>query len=72
MKEQNKHYAGEILVDKLQTAYQKLKDKEVAAIVYDRPQLLYFLKQHPDIEMQVGMEEYFKQGYGFALPKIAG
>lgn len=64
-----KYNAREISVDKLQTAFQKLKDKEVVAIVYDRPQLLYFLKQHPDIDMQVGKEEYFKQGYGFAFPK---
>ena len=61
--------AKQISVDNLQAAFQKLKDKEVVAIVYDRPQLLYFLKQHPGNDIQVGTEEYFKQGYGFAFQK---
>jgi polar amino acid transport system substrate-binding protein len=64
-----KYKARQISVVNLETAFQKLKDKEVVAIVYDRPQLLYFLKQHPDAGIQVGKEEYFKQGYGFAFPK---
>lgn len=64
-----KYNADEIYVDNLKNAVQKLKNKEVVAIVYDRPQLLYFLKQHPDDNVTVGKEEYFKQGYGFAFPK---
>lgn len=64
-----KYNAKQILVDNLETAFQKLKDKEVVAIIYDRPQLLYFLKQHPDDDVQVGKEQYFKQGYGFAFQK---
>ncbi len=64
-----KYNAKQISVDNLQAAFQKLKDKEVVAIVYDRPQLLYFLKQHPGNDIQVGKEEYFKQGYGFAFQK---
>jgi polar amino acid transport system substrate-binding protein len=64
-----KYNAKQISVDNLATAFQKLTDKEVVAIVYDRPQLLYFLKQHSGDNVQVGKEEYFKQGYGFAFPK---
>lgn len=28
-----------------------------------------FLKTHPGHEIQVGKQEYYKQGYGFAFPK---
>lgn len=52
----------------LDEAYQKLKNKEVDAVLYDRPQLLYFLKRHPDNKVQVAKAEYYKQGYGFAFP----
>ena len=61
--------ATPVQVDNLDSAYQLLKDKKVAAVVYDRPQLQYYLKTHPDDEIQVGVAQYYKQGYGFAFPK---
>ncbi|MDN6280482.1 MAG: transporter substrate-binding domain-containing protein, partial [Psychroflexus sp.] len=52
----------------LSDAFKKLKNKEVDAIVYDRPQLLYHLKNHPDENLYLAKAEYYKQGYGFAFP----
>lgn len=57
-----------VVVQNLDEAYQKLKNKEVDAVVYDRPQLLYFLKFKKDKQVQVSKAEYYKQGYGFAFP----
>ena len=36
-------------------------------MVYDRPQLLYFLKKHNE-NLYITNAEYYKQGYGFAFP----
>lgn len=63
--------ATPVPVDNLDSAFQQLKDKNVVAIVYDRPQLQYYLKTHPDDEIQVGVAQYYKQGYGFAFPKLS-
>ena len=52
----------------LEEAVGKLKAKEVEAIVYDRPQLLYYIKQHQDDNLFIAKAEYYKQGYGFAFP----
>lgn len=48
--------------------YQLLRNRDIDAVVYDRPQLLYFLKEHRDQTMAVSAAEYVRQGYGFALP----
>lgn len=50
-------------------AMSKLKDKEVDAVVYDRSQLLYYMKNHKDENLFIAKAEYFKQGYGFAFPE---
>lgn len=54
-------------VKNLDDAITKLKNKEVNAVVYDRPQLLYFLKKNYDESLYLAKAEYFKQGYGFAF-----
>ena len=36
--------ATTVPVENLDSAYQQLKDKKVVAVVYDRPQLQYYLK----------------------------
>ncbi|MBV2246555.1 MAG: transporter substrate-binding domain-containing protein [Lentimicrobium sp.] len=51
----------------LNEAITHLKNKEVDAVVYDRPQLLYFLKKHNE-NLYITNAEYYKQGYGFAFP----
>ncbi|MEN2281506.1 transporter substrate-binding domain-containing protein [Algoriphagus sp. SE2] len=52
----------------LEEAIEKLKNKEVEAVVYDRPQLLYYIKQNQTENLYLAKAEYFKQGYGFAFP----
>jgi len=52
----------------LQEAMDKLQAKEVEAVVYDRPQLLYYLKQNQDENLYIAKAEYYKQGYGLAFP----
>lgn len=55
-------------VDNLDEAIAKLKNKEVDAVVYDRPQLLYYVKEQKDENLFIAKAEYYKQGYGFAFP----
>lgn len=65
-----KEYKARITgVDNLMDAMSKLKNKEVDAVVYDRPQLLYYMKNHKDEDLFIAKAEYFKQGYGFAFPE---
>lgn len=56
-------------VENLEEAVQLLDDKQVEAIVYDRPQLMYYLNKHRDEELEIAMAEYYNQGYGFAFSK---
>ena len=53
-------------VNSLAEGYEMLKKKEVVAVVYDRPQMRYFLKKKGDDKMHLSKAEYYKQGYGFA------
>lgn len=57
-----------VLVDNLSQAHNLLKNKEVYGIVFDKPQLKYFLESNPDKKLIVASTEYLKQGYGFAFP----
>lgn len=52
----------------LKEAMDKLENKTVDAVVYDQPQLMYFLKEHNDDDLYIAKAEYYKQGYGFAFP----
>lgn len=63
----NEYNARAVVVDNLEQAYKKLKSKDVVAVVYDRPQLMYFLKKNGEDHMSVSKAEYYKQGYGFAV-----
>ncbi|MCG2462759.1 transporter substrate-binding domain-containing protein [Flavobacteriaceae bacterium F89] len=62
------HNCKEVAETDLNEAIAKLNAKEVDAVVYDRPQLLYFLKNHMDEKLYIAKAEYYKQGYGFAFP----
>jgi polar amino acid transport system substrate-binding protein len=64
----NKSKINEIGVDNLDDAIAELINKKVDAVVYDRPQLLYFLKNNKSENLYISKAEYFKQGYGFAFP----
>lgn len=52
----------------LEEAMEKLINEEVKAVVYDRPQLLYYIKENQNENLYLAKAEYFKQGYGFGFP----
>ncbi len=52
----------------LNDAIAKLESKKVDAVVYDRPELLYYLKNNKSGNLSISKAEYYKQGYGFAFP----
>lgn len=62
------HGGKVVYVNTLQQGYILLKNKQVDAVVFDRPQLLYFLELHHDDGVSVSPYEYDHNGYGFALP----
>lgn len=57
-----------ISVNSMDEAFEKLKAKDVEAVVYDRPQLLYYIKQNQSENLYISKAEYYKLGYGFAFP----
>lgn len=66
-------YGGHVvLVPSLKAAFEALNQLQVAAIVYDRPQVMYYLREHPDPDVAISTAEYMPQGYGFALRKDSG
>ena len=62
------HNANPVGINTLEEAISKLKKGDVVAVVYDRPQLLYYLKKEGDEDFFMAKAEYYKQGYGFAFP----
>ena len=64
----NKHNVKTIGSNNLNEAIEKLESKEVEAVVFDRPQLLYYLKNNNAEKFYISKAEYSKQGYGFAFP----
>lgn len=62
-------YGGEqTTIKDIGEGVQLLKDKKVDAVIFDRPQLLFYLQKHPEKNMTISHSEYEKQGYGFAFP----
>lgn len=55
--------------ESLEEAIKMLDNKQVEAIVYDRPQLMYYINSHKDDNLEIAKAEYYQQGYGFAFPK---
>lgn len=62
------HKSQPVMVDNIQKAMKLLREKKVDAVIYDRPQLLYFQKNGPKDEIFIAKAEYYKQGYGVAFP----
>lgn len=61
-------YQGKtILVTTLPEAMEKLKNKSVDGVVYDRPQLIFYKNKHKADNIHIPNAEYYKQGYGFAF-----
>ncbi|KHE93291.1 MAG: transporter substrate-binding domain-containing protein [Candidatus Scalindua rubra] len=64
----SKTKAKVISVNNLDEAIEKLESNDVDAVIFDRPQLLYFLKDNKKENLYISKAEYYKQGYGFAFP----
>lgn len=60
--------AQRVYVESLNEGYDFLRSEKVDAVVFDRPQMLYFLKQHKDSDVSISHYQYMRQGYGFAVP----
>ena len=54
-------------VETLEQGYDLLKNQSVDALVFDRPQMLYFLQHHRDASLAASSAEYVRQNYGFAV-----
>lgn len=64
-----KQFGGRtVSIENVDDGFDKLSQKKIDAVVYDRPQLLYFLQQHPDYDFALSEAEYDRLGYGFAFP----
>lgn len=62
------HGGKTIFVDDLAQGVSFLTAKKADALVYDRPQLQYYLQQYPGKELVLSVAEFDRQGYGFAFP----
>lgn len=51
----------------LEACYAALKNRQVEAVLFDRPQLLFFAQQKHDGEISVSDAHYLPEGYGFAF-----
>ena len=58
-------------VETLQQAYDLLNQREVDSVVFDRPQLLYYLQRQRNAAMAVSGAQYMPQNYGFAMPNAS-
>ena len=63
-----KYGAQKDYVATLREGYEALKNNKVEAVVFDRPQMLYFLQNHKSEDITISSTQYMRQGYGFALP----
>lgn len=61
------HQGQKVLVNNLSQAMERLKDKSVDGVVFDRPQLLFYKNKHKAENIHIPSAEYYKQGYGFAF-----
>src|SRR5699024_9185115 len=55
------HKSKAIETKDLKEAMKLLEDKKVDAVIYDRPQLLYYLNNHPEMDLYLAKAEYYKQ-----------
>jgi polar amino acid transport system substrate-binding protein len=62
------HKSKSVSVNTFEEALELLENRKVEAVVYDRPQLLFFQKNNKENNLYVAKAEYYKQGYGFAFP----
>lgn len=58
-----------VIENDLAAAFDALEAGRVNAVVYDRPQILYYLREHPGKEFDTTPHEYMPQGYGMVIPQ---
>ncbi len=58
-----------VATQSLEEAFSLLENETVQAVVYDRPEVEYYIFNHPEGEFHLSSAEYYKQGYGFAFPQ---
>lgn len=63
-----KEHAIPVKTASLYKAFRLLQEKKVDAVIYDRPQLLYWQQNHPEAKVTVGSSIFNSAGYGFAFP----
>lgn len=63
----DEHSGIVVEVKDLETSLFDLKEGRVKALIYDRPQLKYYLEKHREQagDLTIGLGEYLPQGYGF-------
>jgi polar amino acid transport system substrate-binding protein len=52
----------------LEDAIAQVSAGQADAVVFDRPMLQYYLRNHPDSELRLSEGEWEPQGYGFVVP----
>jgi polar amino acid transport system substrate-binding protein len=62
-----RHGANPVGVASLDQGFAFLKQQAVDAMVFDRPQLLYILKERGESSLAVSRSNYARQNYGFAV-----
>jgi polar amino acid transport system substrate-binding protein len=60
------HGARLVKTPNLEQAVERVIAGKADAVVFDRPMLQYYLKQHPDVGLQLSQGAWQPQGYGFA------
>lgn len=62
-----RHRARVLEVKSVNEAASRVLAGDADAVVHDRPMLLNYLKEHPDVDLQLAEASYEPQGYGFAV-----
>lgn len=57
-----------IAVESIEEALEQMKNGKVSGVLFDRPQLMFFTREHPEQDVAVSRASYQPQSYGFALP----
>jgi polar amino acid transport system substrate-binding protein len=57
--------------DDLPSAIAEVAEGRAVAVVFDRPALMHYLSEHPDVELHLAERRYQERGYGFAVAKHA-
>lgn len=65
-----KRYNGNVVSIKgLEEGFNELKNHNINALIYDKTQMVYYLKHHKNNNIAISSNIYAHSGYGFALPR---